>query len=160
MSRKRKHEKPIELTLPITPFLDMAFQLMFFFVSTFNPRPVEGQIPIQMPKLDVSESSTSVQPPSDILNEEYTISITSGDGNPGTVSFSGGTLAKETMDGADPIKGLNDRLSKITKPTSKDAKVTITIEADDILRVAHLMNFMDVCKQNGFESIGFAPLKK
>jgi hypothetical protein len=36
MSR-RAEDSPIEVTLPITPMLDMSFQLLFFFIVTFNP---------------------------------------------------------------------------------------------------------------------------
>ena len=29
--------------VPITPMLDMAFQLLTFFILTYHPMPVEGQ---------------------------------------------------------------------------------------------------------------------
>ena len=42
MTRHRKHEAGPEVTLPITPMLDMSFQLLFFFMATFNPTDPEG----------------------------------------------------------------------------------------------------------------------
>ncbi len=37
--RKRKDETPVDVTLPITPMLDMSFQLLSFFILTFHPMP-------------------------------------------------------------------------------------------------------------------------
>ncbi len=44
--RKRSHD---DITLNITAMLDMAFQLLAFFVLTFKPNPVEGQINLNLP---------------------------------------------------------------------------------------------------------------
>jgi biopolymer transport protein ExbD len=40
--RRRNREPGPEVTLPITPMLDMSFQLLFFFMATFNPTDPEG----------------------------------------------------------------------------------------------------------------------
>src|SRR5204862_6206882 len=49
MAYKRTKDKPVEVQLPITPMLDMAFQLMFFFLATFNPSSVkEGQVDLAL----------------------------------------------------------------------------------------------------------------
>ena len=42
MSQRRTHESGPVVTLPITPMLDMSFQLLFFFMATFNPTDREG----------------------------------------------------------------------------------------------------------------------
>src|SRR5439155_12797446 len=42
----------VEPDLPITPMLDMSFQLMAFFIFTFRPAPTEGQIAMSLPKLE------------------------------------------------------------------------------------------------------------
>jgi len=43
MSNRHRGEGPgVEVTLPITPMLDMSFQLLFFFMATFNPTDPEG----------------------------------------------------------------------------------------------------------------------
>jgi hypothetical protein len=43
MSHRRSAGEPgPEVTLPITPMLDMSFQLLFFFMATFNPTDPEG----------------------------------------------------------------------------------------------------------------------
>jgi biopolymer transport protein ExbD len=41
---RRKHKKTSDgVEVPITPMLDMAFQLLTFFVLTYRPMPTEGQ---------------------------------------------------------------------------------------------------------------------
>src|SRR5262245_896984 len=38
-----------EVSLPITPMLDMAFQLLFFFIANFNPDDLEGRLDLGLP---------------------------------------------------------------------------------------------------------------
>lgn len=45
----RKHASDEEVTLNVTAMLDMAFQLLAFFVLTFKPPPAEAQIFLKMP---------------------------------------------------------------------------------------------------------------
>ncbi|SFI34732.1 ExbD/TolR family protein [Planctomicrobium piriforme] len=46
--RKKKHEGE-EVTLNMAAMLDMAFQLLTFFILTFKPSPIEGQIALNLP---------------------------------------------------------------------------------------------------------------
>lgn len=48
--RKRMQDNPTEPELPITPMLDMSFQLMAFFILTFKPGPTEGQLALLLPR--------------------------------------------------------------------------------------------------------------
>jgi biopolymer transport protein ExbD len=48
--RRHKRKRPQEdVTLNVTAMLDMAFQLLAFFILTFKPNPVEGQINLNLP---------------------------------------------------------------------------------------------------------------
>jgi len=49
MSRRRKRREAAEVTLNLAAMLDMAFQLLTFFILTFRPAPVEGQISLRLP---------------------------------------------------------------------------------------------------------------
>src|ERR1700739_4364734 len=69
MSGKRnKSEAAPEVAIPITPMLDMAFQLLTFFIFTYNPSALEGQMELAMPsKSDkqahqAEEVSTTAEP--------------------------------------------------------------------------------------------------
>lgn len=47
-SSKKKHNGDgVELNL--AAMLDMAFQLLAFFIMTFKPAPIEGQINLKLP---------------------------------------------------------------------------------------------------------------
>ena len=50
MSRRSQGTESVEPDLPITPMLDMSFQLLAFFILTFKPAPTEGQIAMTLPK--------------------------------------------------------------------------------------------------------------
>jgi biopolymer transport protein ExbD len=47
--RARQTTDFVEPDLPITPMLDMSFQLLAFFIMTFKPAPTEGQIAMSLP---------------------------------------------------------------------------------------------------------------
>ena len=38
----------MEIEIPITPMLDMAFQLLTFFILTYQPAPSEGQFSMNL----------------------------------------------------------------------------------------------------------------
>ena len=45
-SRHKHHDSPgINLSAIITPFLDMSFQILAFFIMTYHPSALEGHIP-------------------------------------------------------------------------------------------------------------------
>ena len=50
MSHRKKKKKGSEnVELNLAAMLDMAFQLLAFFILTFKPSPVEGQINLKLP---------------------------------------------------------------------------------------------------------------
>ena len=48
MRRKRRRSQS-EVELNLAAMLDMAFQLLTFFILTFKPAPIEGQVLLRMP---------------------------------------------------------------------------------------------------------------
>src|SRR5262245_58807077 len=70
--------QPVEPDLPITPMLDMSFQLLFYFVVTFKVMPTEGQIPLTLPR---EEGGPSPAVPSvlDDEPEEVVVQVTAAD---------------------------------------------------------------------------------
>jgi biopolymer transport protein ExbD len=49
MRRRKKKRTQGEVELNLAAMLDMAFQLLTFFILTFKPAPVEGQVMLRMP---------------------------------------------------------------------------------------------------------------
>lgn len=61
----RNRHKPTEHTkpdLPITPMLDMSFQLMAFFILTFRPAPTEAQLALTLPPAEGGPAMTAPPP--------------------------------------------------------------------------------------------------
>ncbi|MGO9113506.1 MAG: ExbD/TolR family protein [Thermoguttaceae bacterium] len=58
----RKHRSNEEVTLNVTAMLDMAFQLLAFFILTFRPPPGEAQIFLKLPPAQPVAGFTGSQP--------------------------------------------------------------------------------------------------
>jgi len=174
MSKHRTEEKPTEVTLPVTPMLDMAFQLMFFFLATFNPiSQKEGQMDLSLPaKSDVAaKNPADVSPTSETHKEEvdipadFTISLrgfqnqSKGQISAITVTTTAGS---ETLNGSPEVreKLLRDKLTaaKPSEARDKDGKKkvpTVRMEGEKDLRWSEVVAIMDVCYKAGFQ-VSFA----
>jgi biopolymer transport protein ExbD len=64
--KKRAHDDGTKPDLPITPMLDMSFQLMAFFILTFKPAPTEAQLALALPPAEGGPAA--VAPPPSELN--------------------------------------------------------------------------------------------
>src|SRR5687768_6790727 len=60
--RRRKKHKQEEVELNLAAMLDMAFQLLTFFILTFKPAPVEGQLSLRLPPPEAVTKTVSGQP--------------------------------------------------------------------------------------------------
>ena len=99
MSKKKRGATDIvEPDLPITPMLDMSFQLMAFFILTFRPMPTEGQMALALPDKIGGGSSIS-DPLSDNWADDVTVIVTAS--TEGRIS--GITLSDSTGSNADPV---------------------------------------------------------
>ena len=151
----------MDIAVPIVPMLDMSFQLLAFFILTFKPMPTEGQLSINLPKLDAStEPPPMVDPIDEQKKDDYTITLnSSADGGVANISMKGPT-------GASPdIKNTAEllyQLEKITPPAGRKREegISITIEADDNLTYARLIEVMNMCKRAGYETVNLMPLRK
>ncbi len=52
----------LEIEIPITPMLDMAFQLLTFFILTYRPAPTEGQFSMNLLPAQQATEITKEQP--------------------------------------------------------------------------------------------------
>ncbi len=62
MSHKKKKNSDEQVELNVTAMLDMAFQLLAFFIMTFKSPPAEGQISLRLPPPLAIAAKTQVQP--------------------------------------------------------------------------------------------------
>jgi biopolymer transport protein ExbD len=60
----RRHRKPSNVDLNLAAMLDMAFQLLAFFILTFRPAPIEGQLTMHLPPpIPVTNVKSDKSPP-------------------------------------------------------------------------------------------------
>ena len=155
---RRKSKGDDKIALPITPMLDMTFQLLFFFIMNFNPADLEGQMDMSLPSEDIKaakdkqadpkaqvEKTPEPEFPSDLTVQVRT---QNAEGSEGGIS----ALFVKGLDGKeDPVNGL-DGLQKYLEDKRKTVthKEAIKIRGDNKLRIKHLMKVMDVCKAAGY----------
>lgn len=160
MGRRRTPDAPLAIQLPITPMLDMSFQLLAFFIMTFRAAStLEGELDMFLPKAgeakakapdDVDLSKTS---DADIdQSSELTVVIE---------ATAGGDLSKIMVKDkaastpVDDVKALRAKLKELRGELTNRAN--IKIEAESKLKYARLVEVMDACLAAGFTQVGFAP---
>ncbi len=164
MTIRRKTEAGPEPTLPVTPMLDMAFQLLAFFVMTYHPSDLEGQMDLSLP----SEAITKAEKKEDIdpnvkpdpkpleLPANLTVLVrTQQDGfNNGRIS----ALTLQDESGPQPVDNLDKLKDELKKRRETvENKENIKIQADGKLKWESVIQVMDVCQQAGFKNISFVP---
>jgi len=66
MSHQRECRPALDVELPITPMLDMTFQLLVFFLFTFRPPALEGQLDFALPGTGSAIAAPAVPVPGDL----------------------------------------------------------------------------------------------
>jgi biopolymer transport protein ExbD len=165
MSRKHKPGTDfVEPDLPITPMLDMSFQLLAFFILTFNPAPTEGQIALSLPK---DEGGPANQIPTVVVADKplhFIIRVSAADN--GTIEkmtvFEEGSV-KDARDiqasvtaFRDELKGLAAQVAAAKNP----AGGKLTLEIGDKLLQEYVVQLVDQGIRAGFNDISPVPLNK
>jgi biopolymer transport protein ExbD len=170
MARRRLPDEPVDIVLPIPSFLDMAFQILAFFVATYHPSSLEVQMEMALPASADPRAQTQQQadptttPDSDAdLKSEITVTIkTAHEGRPT------GKITGITVEGADGVEtpvpgdfdsdrelaGVTSFLTKMQKGLSN--KDSIKIKAESGLKYGFVVKVIDACKKAKFTNVGFA----
>jgi biopolymer transport protein ExbD len=170
--RRSGIEAPPQVNLPITPMLDMAFQLLFFFIMTFNPADLEGQIDLALPvdadkaahdQKDINEKAKTDKNPVEEFPSDLTVKVrTQLDGvKDGEIS----AIFVQSIEGKeDPISGgaeaeLLAALKKYLegKRATSDKKEAIKVQGDGKLKVRAIIKVMDACRNAGYPRVSFVP---
>ncbi len=155
MSRHRRKSSDVKLNL--AAMLDMAFQLLSFFVLTFTPDPSEGQIMLRLPPPEaVALVKTDKQAGQDKENtnpvegiESLIISVFSnGDGTVQSIAVGEGVVGENSPDKA---KALEVRLGVILDDPDAPFKQVI-LQIGSKLRYDELMKLIDVCTRQKLPS--------
>jgi biopolymer transport protein ExbD len=165
MSRRKSPASGIEPTLPITPMLDMAFQLLAFFIFTYHPSDLEGQMDLSLPSEQVAQAQKpeNVDPTSQPdknqnleLPADVTVIVnTQRDGvNDGQIS----ALHIEERSGQVHPNNLEQLKAELVKIRQRvENKEAIKLQGDSKLKWESVIKVMDVCRAAGFQNISFVP---
>ena len=184
MNKNRGEREFVKPQVPITPMLDMTFQLLFFFISLFNPnagaeRLIEGQMDLMLPSDAKKESAKMASKPEDVdpmaisnkkdplmkdddlpdldIPADLTVIVTTQiDGtHDGTIN----ALFVEDRSGKTSVE-LDDGLRELIRYPKEqrakaDEKGSIRVQGDSRLRWEAMVKVMDACRKAGYETVGF-----
>lgn len=165
--RRRKPLAGAEVELPITPMLDMAFQLLTFFIFTYRPSSFEGLIDLALP----TDAEARAAKPADAkpqdsdpidLPARVTVMIRTPVAREGEGKPSGYVVIDEDAQSQSPLLLDLAELEKhlrALRPKLGDNAGEVKIKADGWLKFEHVVAVMDVCThpaKGGFRHVGFA----
>jgi len=132
--------------LNLAAMLDMAFQLLAFFVLTFRQTPLEGQISLRLPPPqatvvvkdgEAAGSNTENKNPLQGMNT-LTVSVSA---DPTTGAINGLRVGESPVTG---IAALDGRLQELFRDQGNPFDQVI-IQVSDLCRYDELMKIIDVC---------------
>lgn len=176
--RRRHNENTFppegEVVINVVPMLDMTFQLLFFFIITFqSPSGVEAQIPLSLPppegqqeaskdKKDKTDKDIIPTIDSDVTVEVKSLNNPQYPGEMGEVEVSG--LAKEVIrptpgksldEGrAEVLARLGDAMKQMAQDLKKD-NLSLRLKADPGVKWERVIQVADTCRQAKFLGIRF-----
>jgi biopolymer transport protein ExbD len=141
---KRKPRSHGDVELNMAAMLDMAFQLLAFFILTFRPSPVEAQISLRMPKPIplVGGGSVEMKEPTDEPKPELIpIAIyATAEGEIARITLGSRNLAAGTIE--QTLAAFNQTLGEMLSGAPFDGAA---LQASPDLRYERLMQVVDVC---------------
>ena len=160
--RKRQGTDYVDPDLPITPMLDMSFQLLAFFIMTFKPAPTEGQIALTLPKEEGGPSSMVIPSPTDENKpKHYIVRVAAADN---------GTIEKMTIveeGAADPkgkdlgpsVANYHAELASLSAQLEREKKPgKVTLELGEKLIQEYVVQLVDQGIRAGFSDISPVPI--
>lgn len=124
--------------------LDMAFQLLAFFILTFRPSPVESQISLRMPDKAATASAgqSSDSPTSDAAGLTLTVSVLSTpEGEIAGIEVGPQTLGA----GVGPNETINALRTTLKEALTMAEFEGISLQIADDLNYERMMQVLDVC---------------
>lgn len=144
MGRRKKKKGGEAVELNLAAMLDMAFQLLTFFILTFKPAPVEGQIAQRLPPPQAVAGKTDSKPAGD--NDKTSdapapvstllISVFS---DPQTGDIAGMAIGENGV----TLKDLDGKLKEIFAANTPFEQVLIQVHQD--LMYDKLMKVIEIC---------------
>jgi len=149
--RKRKHRSQSDVELNLAAMLDMAFQLLTFFILTFKPAPVEGQVMLRMPppqpvtNVNAGQKAgtdTNNNNPAQGLNTLVITAISNPAGGLRQIAVGETTMGS--------VPALDRKLTEVFKSGAGFDQVIVQV--DSRLHYDDLMQIIDVCTRQKLPS--------
>lgn len=155
MARKKTAHESVDI--PVTPMLDMAFQLLTFFILTYHPMPSEVQFGMNLapaaPKMKIGETAPEA-PANDSLPAQLTTLPTV------LHAGEGGQLGRVSLNEVE-VQGMPafKRELKAIKddPNLKFEQAVITIDGN--LKYSELMQVIDIFHSLKITKISFEEMR-
>ncbi len=159
--KARGHE---DVELNVAAMLDMAFQLLAFFILTFKPSPVESQIMMRLPadKPVTQAPSNQVDASTPIEDEGLVISVSifsTPDGDIDKLQIGERVISAPSLN--ELLPAFRSALTDIVALGCD----TITVRVGEDLRYERLMQIVDICGKQELPSgeklskVSILPLK-
>lgn len=129
----REGGSPSDVVFPVTPMLDMSFQLLAFFILTFQAPSGETRIDLLLPARAAALPGDAEAPRAAGTSDREDADVTNVEVN--AASDGSGRLARLTLAGAEveSVEALRTRLER-TVGLLDDRRVRVRLSADDALR--------------------------
>ena len=157
ISRGRRRDQDVEeVPFPVTPMLDMAFQLLAFFILTFQAPSLETQVDLYLP----SVPAALLGDPEGRAKAEQTKTMDSdleSELHVRAVADDFGHLKSLTLEG-EPLTGARELRERVTnfRKNSESRPLRVLLIADDGLRYEEAARFIAAISAAGANSIRLA----
>jgi biopolymer transport protein ExbD len=149
--RRRRHKNSGAVKLNVTAMLDMAFQLLAFFILTFRPAPIEGHLSLNMPppipqtNVEVNQTVGQEGSSSPALHALHLFVTATESGDVAQVRLESNVIAAGRLTPS-TLAGISRRIGPVF--TARNVLYDrIQIEVDKNLRYEELLKLIDVCSQ-------------
>ena len=158
MGRRNRSSLPSKVEMPITPMLDMTFQLLAFFILTFQPQSaLEGAMGFTLPTTGQPAGPEAAPPLTEPpLDETANVTVVVKAIRDGVSDGNISALILQVPEGETLVRDLDAlrALLRQMKPATGPGQVRIAAESK--LKYACVMEVMDACLQSGFANVGFS----
>ncbi len=148
---RRKARVAEEVELNMAAMLDMAFQLLAFFILTFQPSGVETQISMRMPKVaSVTQGSVLEElTPEEDFELAYPLVVNVNGGDNGISEVIVGSEKVSGFNSDTMLQSVGDVVSRMLQKGTIDQ---IQIQVSEELRYESLIQLIDVCTKQRLPS--------
>jgi len=143
MKRPVLYSRVSQFDLPMTPMIDVVFQLIIFFLCTTRFSPIERVLPMQLDWPGTEGLVTDVTP--DIQDLTEIVIVLQGDRD----SFA------MTLNGR-PLASLGELRSALMSLGQIRLDVPIIVDPGPDVRISNVIDVYDLCREIGFVRIQFA----